>query len=137
MYTYKCCKCNVNYPTSSYNLSINEGVVCYECKSKKAHNKQSRKAYYKEVKTLTELQPILQLENSDKRGWEGYHLDHIVPISYGFKHNIPTSLISSIENLRFIPKEDNMNKKDILYDESITLLIKWGCWNKTKNRFAL
>ena len=45
----------------------------------------NKKLYYAMVWEVTESQPLYILENSDKRGWRNYHLDHIYPISMGFK----------------------------------------------------
>ena len=39
-----------------------------------------------------------------------YDLDHIVPISYGYRNNIPIHLIASRENLRIIPHKENFAK---------------------------
>jgi len=78
-------------------------------------NKLSQKEkYYKEVRRISESQPLHLLENSDKRGKTGdesaYHLDHIIPVSYGLLNDIPPEVIGDISNLRFIPWEENLAK---------------------------
>lgn len=78
-------------------------------------NKLSQKEkYYKEVRRISENQPLHLLENYDKRGQTGqedaYHLDHIIPISYGLLNDIPPQIIGDISNLRFIPWEENLTK---------------------------
>lgn len=82
---------------------------------------------------LTNKQDIALLENSEKRGNSGfergsgyYHLDHIVPIRKGFLMGIPPFLIASMDNLRFIPSEDNIKKNVKLTDESYKVLKQWG-----------
>ena len=55
------------------------------------------------------------LENYDKRGRAGvdgaFHLDHKFSISAGFVQNIPPELIGSINNLVFLPWEENVKKQ--------------------------
>jgi len=78
-------------------------------------NKLSEKEkYYKKVLNITKKQPIKLLENYKKRGRAGidgaYHLDHIIPIIYGFINDIPSEIIGDISNLQFITWEDNLHK---------------------------
>lgn len=80
--------------------------------------------YYIEVKRKTEIN-YLEIESSIKRSWEN-QLDHIVPISYGYKNNIPADLISSIENLQILSRIDNMLKSNRLTTKAKILLKKWG-----------
>lgn len=70
--------------------------------------------YYRLVDSITKKQPIHLLEHSDKRGTKSYHLDHIYPVSKGFKNKIPPEIIGDISNLRFIPWLDNIKKADKL-----------------------
>jgi 5-methylcytosine-specific restriction endonuclease McrA len=41
---------------------------------------------------------------------DGYQLDHIISIKYGFDNNIPPETLSRIDNLRLIPWKDNLLK---------------------------
>lgn len=80
-----------------------------------------REKYYKKVRRLTEQQPLHLLENHEKRAHftnseNPYHLDHIVPVCYGWLNEIPEEIISDISNLRFIPARDNI-KKSSYYEE--------------------
>jgi 5-methylcytosine-specific restriction endonuclease McrA len=84
-----------------------------------------KRKYYKDVWIETNLKSTF-LNGIENRGFYKSHIDHIVPISYGFKNNIPISLISSIENLRMISSLDNMKKNFQLTKESKNLLKKWG-----------
>jgi len=72
------------------------------------------KLYSKITRTLTEKQPIHLLENYDKRGRvdeEGsYHLDHKMPVKYGFDNGILPYVIADIRNLEMIPAIDNIKK---------------------------
>jgi len=67
------------------------------------------------VQSLTNKNDLSILENFDKNrglcGVDGaYQLDHIMSIKYGFDNNIDPELISSIENLQFIPWKENRSK---------------------------
>ena len=77
-----------------------------------------KKLYYAMVWEVTEQQPLYILENSDKRGWKNYHLDHIYPISMGYKDKIPPEKMGNIKNLRFIHYTENMDKGSKITNES-------------------
>jgi hypothetical protein len=77
-----------------------------------------KRLYYARVWYHTEQQPLHILENNDKRGWKGHHLDHIYPISAGYTNNIPPEKIGNIKNLQFIHHEDNMSKGSTITTES-------------------
>ena len=55
---------------------------------------------------------------------EGFHLDHIYPISKGFDNNIPPELIADVENLRLINWRENVIKGNTITEEIIPLSIK-------------
>lgn len=69
----------------------------------------------------------------DNMAW---HLDHIVPVVYGFRNNIDPKFIGGIENLRFVPWRLNIYNGDKLYSldnydstkhwKCRVLLNKWG-----------
>ena len=77
-----------------------------------------KKLYYAMVWEVTEQQPLYILENSDKRGWKNYHLDHIYPISMGYKDKIPSEKMGNIKNLRFIHYTENLDKGSKITNES-------------------
>jgi len=81
--------------------------------------------YKKEVKKITELNSSA-ITFDKKRGWRDNHIDHIVPIIYGFKNNIPIELMSSVENLQMISCAENMEKGTKITDQAKVLLKKWG-----------
>lgn len=82
----------------------------------------SKKIYYAKVWILTEGNDLTTLKNSSKRGFKRYHLDHIYPISAGFKNDIPPEVIGSIKNLQFIPARRNLKKRDTVTPESQKLM---------------
>lgn len=87
-----------------------------------------KRLYYIKVWIITESQPIFKLKNYDKRCFRGvdcYHLDHTVPIIYGYNNKIPPEKIGGISNLRFIPSEDNMKKGYKITEESHKVLRKF------------
>jgi hypothetical protein len=67
-----------------------------------------RIAYYKEVWRITERNAS-KIKNIGLRGSD-YHLDHIIPISYGFKHTIKPTVIGGVKNLRIITRMENFKK---------------------------
>ena len=77
-----------------------------------------KKLYYAMVWEVTEQQPLYILENSDKRGWKNHHLDHIYPISMGYKEKIPPEKVGNIKNLRFIHYTENLDKGSKITNES-------------------
>jgi len=69
-----------------------------------------KKSYYMKVRALTEKQPLRNLENFNLRGKNTYHVDHIIPIIYGYTNNIPAEHIAHISNLRIISAKENLQK---------------------------
>jgi hypothetical protein len=67
--------------------------------------KYRRKVYY-----WTSKNDLTQLENYNKRGRFGFHLDHKYSITEGFKNKVPPKVIGSIDNLEFICYTDNLSK---------------------------
>ena len=97
---------------NKYNLSYDEYISALPIFKK----------YKKEVKYITNKQPINKLLNYEKRGRCGtigaYQLDHKYSILEGFKNNVKPEIIGNIKNLEFIPWEENRNKGSLC---SITL----------------
>ena len=92
-----------------------------------------KKLYYAMVWEVTEQQPLYILENSDKRGWKNYHLDHIYPISMGYKDKIPPEKMGNIKNLRFIHYTENLDKGSKITNESVNALRRIKRLKKPKN----
>lgn len=85
-------------------------------------NKSEKRKYTNACNKVTAQFDLSVLENSDKlRGLCGvdgaYQLDHIIPIQYGFENSIPPEIIGHIDNLQFIPWEENNAKRDKLIKE--------------------
>lgn len=82
-------------------------------------NKSEKRKYTHECNKVTKQFDLSVLPNSDKPrglcGIEGvYQLDHIIPIQYGFENDISPEIIGHINNLQFIPWEENNSKRDKL-----------------------
>lgn len=92
---------------------------------RRSKHSKAKQVYYKTVWEETEKHTA-QLDGIENRGWEDYHVDHIVPIQFGFRKKLPPALVGSLENLRMLSWEDNMAKSSKLTDESKRLLKKWG-----------
>lgn len=100
-----------------------------DIKKRKLHliSDLGKRLYYIKVWVITESQPLHVLKGHDRRCFKGpscFHLDHIVPIVYGFYNNIPPEKIGSISNLRFIRSTVNMRKGHRLTTESHRVLRK-------------
>lgn len=94
-------------------------------KVKKPTTAFSRKKYYAAVWKLSN-ENAKYVKGVEKRKWLEYDLEHIVPVSYGFKNQIDIGLIASLDNLRMMEHDANMLKRDRLTEDSIALLKKWG-----------
>lgn len=57
---------------------------------------------------------------------EGYHWDHIVPISTGFKMQIAPSIMCSAENIRKLPSKENLSKGSTVTEDAQNLLKTWN-----------
>jgi hypothetical protein len=105
-----------NSEHTKQQLMIKYGYDSYDQYEREMPEKE---LYLKRVRLLTEKQQIDTLENYDLRGRAGtvgaYHLDHIISIHYGFMNGIDPIEIADINNLRFIPWEENL-KKGAKYD---------------------
>lgn len=76
--------------------------------------------YRLEVLRITKQQPLHLLEHYEKRGTaaeDGYHLDHIYPISLGFNNNIPPEEIGHISNLQMLHWKDNVLKSNKIAED--------------------
>jgi hypothetical protein len=71
--------------------------------------------YHKAVWKYTNQNDLSLLEHYENRGRAGvneaYHLDHKFSISRGFIEGIDPALIGSLQNLEFIPWEENVSKQ--------------------------
>lgn len=65
--------------------------------------------YNRLVKKITNRQPINMINGHINKG-KGYHLDHIVSISYGWYNKIDPEIIGHYCNLRYIIGKENMSK---------------------------
>jgi len=120
-------------------LSERDKMLLKECKTLLKENPEIKKRkltvikdldkrlYYIKVWCLTESQPLHVLRNHDKRCFRGkncYHLDHMIPIIYGYNNGIPAEKIGNMNNLRFIRSTVNMRKGHKLTSESHKVLRK-------------
>ena len=65
------------------------------------------------------------IEGIECRGWNSFHIDHKISISYGFKNGILPESIADITNLRMTDKKTNCDKgRGIFVDEKNEWIIK-------------
>ena len=81
-------------------------------------NKKDKELYYYEVWNATNrnFRKFYYDINPEKipRNFD-YHLDHIMSIHHGFKNNIPVYIIAHPNNLRLIPRLENIRKNSSSY----------------------
>ncbi len=92
--------------------------------NKRRKRNKDKKSYYSVVWNHTEKNSKY-LHEIERRGFRKYDIDHIVPISYGYKNKIPPELIGNIENLRVITNKENILKGDRITKESEIILESW------------
>ncbi len=68
-----------------------------------------KRLYYRLVWEHTNRNAV-HLANYNLRGFHNYHVDHIFPISKGFKEGILPSIIGGIDNLQMLPWRENFRK---------------------------
>lgn len=56
---------------------------------------------------------------------EGIHIDHILPVRWGYLFGVNVAYMSSPDNLQVMIARKNIIKKDTLTEEGIHLLKKW------------
>ena len=109
----------------SYKIEVLKIYPNIIVKQKKKSLKKIEKAkYYKQCWEETEKNAPL-LDGIEKRCFKKYDIDHIVPISYGYKNNISPKLIGSLKNLRIISNDENKEKGIKLTNDSIEVLKLW------------
>jgi len=91
---------------------LNEQSITYE---QYLNRLSDYKRYNREVRRLTRLVDVSSLKNYDKRGKAGvtgaYHLDHKLEISEGYVQGINPIELAKLDNLQFIPWEENVKKR--------------------------
>ena len=80
--------------------------------------------YYFKVWLNTEENTV-NIINIENRG-KDYHIDHIIPISYGYKYNINPSFIGSLDNLQLISKKENFSKNLKVTEQTKEILLKFN-----------
>ncbi|MEM2159554.1 MAG: hypothetical protein QXN55_01215 [Candidatus Nitrosotenuis sp.] len=90
----------------------------YLKKYKAQYDLEDRKQYGDCVRRLSE-QNWKKAGNKQKRGHNTIHLDHKVPIAYGFKNKIPPEAIADLLNLQLLPVIENIQKQDYHVDNEV------------------
>lgn len=113
--------CNTGWLPSAIETRLkNNNLIPFE-------SKQDFIKYRYWCEFYTNINDLSLFENHEKRDnhWknaDAYHLDHIVSVFDGFKNNIPSWIIGSKYNLRFIHYKQNLSKSkksDMLIEDLI------------------
>ncbi len=106
--------------TREFN-TLTKGIPYIKNRVKGIKNAEKR-LYYAKVWILTEANDLTKLKNHKRRSFKGFHLDHIYPISQGFKQGIPPEAIAHIDNLQFMPAKRNLKKRDTITESTKKLI---------------
>jgi hypothetical protein len=82
----------------------------------------TKEEYFAKVRMMTDHVKKQIPRNPDT---SDLHLDHIIPIIFGYNNNIPPEVLSLPENLQYINKNDNLQKGRLLTERSINILKSW------------
>lgn len=93
--------------------------------SKGATRRLPRVKYDAAVRAISEANK-LRVPGAVLRRFTTMHMDHIVPVLYGFQAGIPPELMGSPANLQMLPAPANWKKGDRLTDQAVALLEEWG-----------
>lgn len=137
-----CPVCNLNF--SIYNSSESRRTYCSDkCIKQKRSNHLSNISKYRNECSfkfaLNNYPDEFDFNLIKQHGWyaasnrgnnlNGISRDHIIPIMYGWKHNISSDIISHPANCQLMRHSDNVSKytnPGITLEE---LLVKIDCWN--------
>lgn len=80
----------------------------------RAEIRKQKKAAWRKYKNLvwkiTNSQPLQRLSGYSMRGFATFHVDHKIPIVYGFKNGIAPEVIGHINNLQILQAACNLQK---------------------------
>lgn len=84
--------------------------------------------YRLKVDAITESNYITYFDainpNGVKRGTHDYHIDHIVPVKYGYENGIPPEIIAHPSNLQMLHWQENNQKGDKLLESAKPVLFE-------------
>lgn len=102
--TWYMCACGNGY---YYGYGFGETGECENCAPEIWQN---REVYSKEVYRISaQYWPIIPGVSKKLKGWD-IVVDHIVPISYGWREQIPVHRMASMDNLQVVCTHDNHKK---------------------------
>lgn len=81
----------------------------------------ARRAYNRQVRRLTEQQPLDQVPGIELRGPD-YHLDHAVSVTAAWEAGWSPEQCADVANLQVLPRAENMRKGTACYC-NLTLLL--------------
>lgn len=99
--------------TEEYSATLRkESTLEYTKYSRRVHTLTARtyKLYEREINPLGLPRGVAGTPGA-------YHLDHKVPIKYGFANNISPEVIARKENLQILPWKENVKKSGTYYEE--------------------
>ena len=121
----------VIYVPEEHWENMDEFISSYELLSTEKRNRLllnkkypfDKLTYYFKVWLYTEQNKLYIKQQGETKG---KHLDHIVPIIYGWRNKIPAEFIGGINNLQMLGGKDNFKKNSLIGREALNLLTLWG-----------
>ena len=115
----ECINCGNEYKAIG-KRKLTSKYCSMQCRVEFAYTKETdidKLEYYKAVHKITESQSLELLDGYDESkrtridiNENAYHIDHIIPIIYGYENNIPPEEMGNRKNLQFIPAIENHKK---------------------------
>ena len=84
--------------------------------------KLTKEEYFSKVRFMTDH---VKKQIPKKRDMNDLHLDHIIPIVFGYENDIAPEILSLPENLQYISKNANLKKGQLLTEKSLKILESW------------
>lgn len=92
----------------------------------------SKEDYINKVRFMTDH---VKKQITKPSGLSDAHLDHIVPIIFGYENGILPEVMSLPENLIYVASSDNLKKNQSLTHESTNILMNWIEQKKIDKKF--
>ena len=95
--------------TLALTLGITKHHRAERKKNETIRKRAERRAYGRQVRRLTEQQPLDQVPGIELRGSD-YHLDHAVSITAAWEAGWTPEQCANTSNLQMLPRDENMRK---------------------------
>lgn len=101
----------IKHEILTQRITLGFAIRCQAEQKKEAQRqvRAARRAYNRQVRRLTEQQPLDQVPGIELRGPD-YHLDHAVSIAAAWEAGWTPEQCADVANLQVLPRAENMRK---------------------------